>query len=237
MLTELNIVGNKVLKYKLSTNLVDNLCAESIAEWQKNIDGSVGYPEASPVYLFRTPTSLTNPPTGPGYQWSIQDTESITQFKNIALETISNQFGYEYRIQDIWYLLQTNDSWINNPVHQHLTSEWIAVAYVKVHGDGIEFSDDGGNTEVYYPEVGDVLMFPATAKHRPLPNTGPEYRISLNVELNTQKDIQETQEQKTRMEVCNTCEELTSLKMCSQCKCFMPFKTKISSAVCPLNKW
>jgi hypothetical protein len=237
MLTELNIVGNKVLKYKIPTELVDALSMESIGEWQKNIQSSTGYPETSPVYLFRTPISLTNPQNGPGYQWSIQDTESVKQFKDIVLETISNQFEHEYRIHDIWYLLQTNDSWINNPIHQHLTSEWIAVAYIKVDGDGIEFQDDGGNTEVYYPEVGEVLMFPATAKHRPIPNTGPEYRISLNVELNTQKDIQETEGQKTRMEICNACEELSSLKMCSQCKCFMPFKTKLSSAVCPLNKW
>lgn len=41
-----------------------------------------------------------------------------------------------------------------------------------------------------------------------------------------------------RFEICKACPELISLtKQCKKCGCHMPTKTKLSNAVCPLNKW
>lgn len=41
-----------------------------------------------------------------------------------------------------------------------------------------------------------------------------------------------------RYEICQSCKEFNAtFKICEICKCFMPLKTKISSAYCPLNKW
>lgn len=39
-----------------------------------------------------------------------------------------------------------------------------------------------------------------------------------------------------RMSVCNGCEFL-KLKFCEKCKCFMPAKTKLADAECPIKKW
>ena len=236
--TELNLANNKVFECTIPLELVDKLLPESIEQFLKYTEQSEKYPETSDVYLFRTPSSLKEKNTGPGYQWTVFDTESTDEVKSFILANVTNHFGYDFRIADFWYLLQTNESWINNPTHQHMTADYVVTVYLQLNeNDGIEFSDDGANTQVYYPKKGTLLVFSSTVKHRPLPNTGSNYRVSLNMELNKQSNEQETEEQKTRMEVCNTCEELSSLKMCSQCKCFMPFKTKISSAVCPLNKW
>jgi hypothetical protein len=41
-----------------------------------------------------------------------------------------------------------------------------------------------------------------------------------------------------RMKICNSCPELISLsKQCKKCGCFMPSKTKLAEASCPLGKW
>ena len=53
---------------------------------------------------------------------------------------------------------------------------------------------------------------------------------------NTEYATDEVQEQ--RYAVCKTCPELINLtKTCKQCGCFMPAKTKLLHAYCPLNKW
>lgn len=41
-----------------------------------------------------------------------------------------------------------------------------------------------------------------------------------------------------RMEVCSSCEHLIQLtKQCKKCGCFMPMKTKLQDATCPVGKW
>lgn len=40
-----------------------------------------------------------------------------------------------------------------------------------------------------------------------------------------------------RIEICKTCNRLSVLKFCKECHCFMPLKTYINSATCPLEKW
>jgi len=42
---------------------------------------------------------------------------------------------------------------------------------------------------------------------------------------------------KNRMTICNSCEHLNGIKACSICKCFMPAKTAIPFAACPVGKW
>lgn len=39
-----------------------------------------------------------------------------------------------------------------------------------------------------------------------------------------------------RLNICNECPSL-KLKMCEHCGCFMPAKTKLAAASCPLGKW
>jgi hypothetical protein len=40
-----------------------------------------------------------------------------------------------------------------------------------------------------------------------------------------------------RINVCKSCEYYTKIKFCSLCKCFMPAKTWLSIADCPVKKW
>lgn len=41
-----------------------------------------------------------------------------------------------------------------------------------------------------------------------------------------------------RMTVCESCDSYDlNHKRCKQCGCFMKYKTRIPSAVCPLGKW
>jgi hypothetical protein len=41
---------------------------------------------------------------------------------------------------------------------------------------------------------------------------------------------------KRRWEICKECPELM-MYICKQCGCFMPAKTRLRSANCPLQKW
>lgn len=41
-----------------------------------------------------------------------------------------------------------------------------------------------------------------------------------------------------RYDLCKACPELIDLtKQCKKCGCFMPAKTKLAKATCPLGKW
>lgn len=40
----------------------------------------------------------------------------------------------------------------------------------------------------------------------------------------------------SRVSICKNCDQLARL-FCKQCKCFMPVKTWVANANCPLNKW
>lgn len=43
---------------------------------------------------------------------------------------------------------------------------------------------------------------------------------------------------KERYDFCKTCTEFNNvLKLCTQCGCWMPGKTKLKSASCPLGFW
>ena len=40
-----------------------------------------------------------------------------------------------------------------------------------------------------------------------------------------------------RMKICEDCEHFLVSKQCSQCGCFMPLKTRLVHAKCPVGKW
>lgn len=56
------------------------------------------------------------------------------------------------------------------------------------------------------------------------------------LDKNVEKANIETTEK--RYTTCLECPELIQLtKQCKKCGCFMPLKTKLTSAVCPIGKW
>jgi hypothetical protein len=44
-------------------------------------------------------------------------------------------------------------------------------------------------------------------------------------------------QQAERMAICNACDELSMAKTCGICHCFMPMKTRLAHAECPIGKW
>lgn len=41
-----------------------------------------------------------------------------------------------------------------------------------------------------------------------------------------------------RIKICQQCDKyLSTAKICRVCKCFMPAKTRIKQAKCPIGKW
>ena len=43
---------------------------------------------------------------------------------------------------------------------------------------------------------------------------------------------------KQRYQICKECDRfITSVKVCKECYCFMPAKTMIEGADCPIGKW
>jgi hypothetical protein len=51
-------------------------------------------------------------------------------------------------------------------------------------------------------------------------------------------DLIETPSSKERIKICKSCNSfIKPFLVCKKCFCYMPWKTKIEKAVCPLNKW
>lgn len=56
--------------------------------------------------------------------------------------------------------------------------------------------------------------------------------------LNPRAKNLENEISEKRLNVCISCEHLIQLtKQCKKCGCFMPLKTKLEEAMCPIGKW
>lgn len=44
-------------------------------------------------------------------------------------------------------------------------------------------------------------------------------------------------EAERRMAICSSCPHLLISKQCAKCACYMPIKTKLLHAACPVGKW
>ena len=61
-------------------------------------------------------------------------------------------------------------------------------------------------------------------------DTSPDIAIISEEEIDTYASA--------RMSICRSCDNLkTKLPLCKQCKCFMPVKTRLKFASCPIGKW
>lgn len=52
----------------------------------------------------------------------------------------------------------------------------------------------------------------------------------------TGTEILSAEDADVRMQICNGCPRL-KFKVCQECGCFMPAKTRLGHAECPLGKW
>jgi uncharacterized RmlC-like cupin family protein len=222
---DLTLAGHRVLKTQIDLNLMEAIYGDLLQE----------FGQIDPINL-RSGSTKTQ---GPGYQWP----KTYTEIQSNLIPKIAETYSVEaesYQITDSWVLLQTNESWIDNPVHDHRGSgSLVVVVYIMADPskDSISFFDDAGNETVHPVQAGDVLIFPAVVPHKPNPTTATEYkRISYNFTLTRQEP--ETPESRSRMDICNACDQLMKpVKICKECYCFMPAKTLIPISECPLGKW
>jgi len=192
--------------------------------------------ESSENNLFKTPVDFNTSSPGPGYQYNA---DVGNEFKLYITSLLNSQFNSDLEIKEVWFLHQTNDSWVDNPIHMHMTAEWIAVTYLDVKvGDAIEFYDGGGNMERYEPQFGEILFFHGSALHKPSPNVSSK-RLSLNMELGRKAFTEDEKTTiSTRLAICNSCDRLNREDMkCSECSCYMPMKVTMFDYNCPLGKW
>jgi hypothetical protein len=228
------IAENKIIEITFPLEISNQIKLDCIAQFEDFINNAKNQ--------FRTPLNIDNPQPGAGYQWQAHSTPAIDQFKNNITVIANEIFAESYEIQDAWFLLQPFEPWVNNPEHQHMTADMIVTLYVNViEGESsIEFYQNNlQSSEKFYPKNGSVLIAPGNVIHKPNPNTSNYQRISLNLQLGkkqiTNNPTASTYDQ--RMDICNGCPRLNALKFCMECSCFMPFKTKMNSAKCPLEKW
>lgn len=55
--------------------------------------------------------------------------------------------------------------------------------------------------------------------------------------VNPDTEYVDKEKEEQRYALCEGCPNLLSTKQCSQCGCFMPAKTKLLHANCPIGKW
>jgi len=55
--------------------------------------------------------------------------------------------------------------------------------------------------------------------------------------LNPETDYAPVDEIRRRYSMCEECEHFMKTKQCSECGCFMPLKTRLLNAKCPVGKW
>jgi hypothetical protein len=239
MLEELSLAGNRVLKFSISEELITALAEQAELQLAAKSEISQNYdPESwGTSYMFRSPAKLDGTFNGVGYQWENDSTTDSRKLQGLIVKEMYEATGSMYTFSDSWYLLQTDSPDIDNPMHQHLTSDWSAVTYVKVNdGDSVQFADDAGNTEDFYPEAGDVIIFPSMAWHKPNRNAGTGHRISLNMSLDSAEQVDQEMVD-SRLAICSGCPLFTADRTCTECSCAMDLKTKIHDAFCPLGKW
>jgi hypothetical protein len=181
----ITLANNEVFIGQLDLELVSMAAKEAEEQWNRFKFLSMNYnkEDNTGVYLFRSPQNLENPDGGTGYQWKIESSEANREIRSQALELANRAYDSSFAFADSWFLLQTNDSWIDNPLHQHMTSDKQVVIYLQTNEeDYLEFGDlaDPSSLERHKVSDGMVVIFNGDAWHRPVPNSGDINRISLN---------------------------------------------------------
>lgn len=61
--------------------------------------------------------------------------------------------------------------------------------------------------------------------------------VKIFDEIPSDVPVVDEQKRKLRMDICKGCDKLEHQTMCEACSCFMPLKTWMVDARCPLQKW
>ena len=222
---KLTLAGYQVLSGQINLDLIERVNKEILEEFK-----------TLPANMLRTGADKK---PGAGYQWP----KTIAEIDKINIDRLAEHFGEDsakFKIVDSWVLLQTDEPWIQNSVHDHAGGGGgVVVTYIMADPatDSISFFDDADNESKLSIMPGQTLAFSGLIKHKPNPTTNPNIkRISYNFTYIIEQE--ETEESKSRMEICNSCDRLMQpVKVCKECYCFMPAKVLIPIVECPLGKW
>lgn len=227
---ELILAGNKIYSKKIDQHSVFHHKLRVLAYEEFNHL----FEKSSDINLFKTPVDFNNPESGPGYQYVFTSKE----FNEYVTDLINSELNSNMKVTESWCLMQTNESWVNNPKHVHMTSDWVASMYLDISpGDSIQFFDENGNMEEYEPEFGEIVLFHSTAIHRPKENIS-EKRLSLNADLKQEISESDAEKIKNKFLICKSCDKyFEDSQKCNECNCYIPMKIQFDDSKCPLNKW
>ena len=179
-----DILGTELYTIVDTSNTL--LVEELIENGRRVFNKYMGIYESDNFSYFRTPYSMDPKSTGPGYQYEPENRELFLKYEKYLNTVLLDKVEKQYKVSDMWYLYQTDEEWVDNPIHQHLTSDKVAVIYlINNDQDNIIFYDNNKkNSLTYYPKKGEIVVFNSDTFHKPGTTVGTK-RLSLNVELNT----------------------------------------------------
>ena len=238
------IAGNEIYEFEIDPVLAERLKIQGMDQFNE-------YYSRTPVY-FRSPLDIEHPKSGPGFQWDATRTLDLNDLLGMTQVYIDSVFDKIMTATDIWFLLQRKEAWMSNPKHNHPTADALSIAYLNIaEGEAaIEFYNTDGSYDTFYPKNNTLLISKGEVHHRPVENKTAYDRLSLNMQWNTDVSMTEvfdaldgnpsteTKESERRYEICKSCPSFNKkFKLCKECGCFMPLKTKLTIADCPLGKW
>ena len=99
-------------------------------------------------------------------------------------------------------------------------------------GDVVDQYNDSQKYKDISDFVARLIVGAFTRLRSPKPADGADTQRSHSLGIFADNSLSES-----RYAICSECDRLKPTKFCGCCGCYMPAKTKIASASCPLGKW
>ena len=133
-----------------------------------------------------------------GYTFEIMDpyndfAELYNIFVELARQVFEN-FRFSVKQKNWCWANVYNSSNNKTNMHNHVNTSTInGVFYLHVptlpDGEGGLQITNNGVVDTFYPETGDLLIMPSWMLHQPCNHSSEEYRISINMEINTIESV------------------------------------------------
>jgi hypothetical protein len=109
-----------------------------------------------------------------------------------------------------------------------------------------DFSELPPKKEEVVEETPEIREYPSVVKEIPAKKIPPAVKeapvgqppMRKSLDKLVSKVYLKAVEAHDRIKICESCDKyLKNAKICGVCKCFMPMKTRLRMAKCPLDKW
>lgn len=228
-----DIFGKTVVKLSLDKDTINFFYAESVKDFDSINENDLITGQDKSIF-------------GPGYQFW----QSYNKLNKLLEEKykfyLSNKIDIDTLSVKNWLLIQTDESWINNDIHDHVSNfaepaRKVIVTYLNCnYNDSILFygRDPKKFQEYELPvSTGDVLLFDADLRHRPKPCDKKYYK---NLRVTYTSDLFFNYKKNTddfKKEICLSCpSHQKDFDICLETEdlTHMMLQKKIT---CPLGKW